>query len=135
MPNRTDTQRFDELATEIDELLKPGNDGVSIDPQLLAISLAKLRTLLHMRILPMDGTSLRKEIDTAVRNLASERWSEHAREKIFLQHITTLEALQGSLVGGLRPKKAILQDAADFLRMIVVGFQQYIAKVHHHYKR
>lgn len=108
--------------TELAEILE-NVDAKILDPDLVETNLIMF-ALGRLNAIKRLGESpricLRSEINEQLQTIATEPWDEASRKRLFDKHIATLDSFDedSSATSGLA-------EVAQFLRLIVKGFEAY----------
>lgn len=123
----TDVQIFDELAQEAGEISKDLESGRIVDPELIALGVAKLTTIMRQppEAYRKEGPCLLTEIDESVSGelFKHKEWDHTIRRDFFNKQIATIQSMNGE--GSRNPDALIELDR--FLRMVIVGIETYRA--------
>ena len=127
-PVTTDAQLFDELATEIEDILKSPDAGKIIDDQLLLSCLNKINTIMSATPSPPDTRiCIQRDINNALRSVLVDDapWDDSVRLELFRRQVATLGLLRSN---GTTSTDALL-ELALFLRQFVVGLETFRGKL------
>lgn len=116
MRKTSDSQKFDELALQLEDFAKDENGRESVDVEVAREVIPKLFTLRNATRVARTGPDHLREIDQAL-ELGPD---EAVRKAAFDAQIATIEAA----VGGCKDNSS-LRDASIFLRSIVIGLENF----------